>query len=197
MAPRHMQQRLLRLIGRLTVLGDVEFDELDLFHLEAMVDRLDRRVGLAGDCCGDDCGETPGTPSTGTFCCNSEASSEASWDWAPDSLDALPKEWTGSCLLAEVSRAAAEGTSSAPPGAPQVHTEAASRGETEFDTTDGGRLVATAQSVDVDIIVPEGVGEEDLVTVGYEGLQYEVRVPVGNKPGSTFRIALSYPPPSW
>mmetsp|Transcript_79053 Transcript_79053/g.249862 ORF Transcript_79053/g.249862 Transcript_79053/m.249862 type:complete len:228 (+) Transcript_79053:94-777(+) len=52
---------------------------------------------------------------------------------------------------------------------------------------------ATAATVEVDIAVPEGVAEGQLLTVDFGGMQYQVPVPPGFGPGSTFRVALQAP----
>jgi len=49
---------------------------------------------------------------------------------------------------------------------------------------------AAAGLVEVDIAVPEGVAEGHFLAVDYGGLQYQVPVPAGCGPGSTFRVAL-------
>lgn len=52
---------------------------------------------------------------------------------------------------------------------------------------------AAAQVVEVEVVVPERVGEGQLVTVTYGELLYQVLVPPGCFPGTTFRVALQVP----
>eukprot|EP00933_Yihiella_yeosuensis_P018431 TRINITY_DN15127_c0_g2_i4.p1 TRINITY_DN15127_c0_g2~~TRINITY_DN15127_c0_g2_i4.p1 ORF type:complete len:181 (+),score=36.50 TRINITY_DN15127_c0_g2_i4:113-655(+) len=48
--------------------------------------------------------------------------------------------------------------------------------------------------VEVDVTVPEGVGEGGLLAVEYEGVRYEVQVPPGIGSGNSFRVQLQIAP---
>lgn len=213
-APR--PQRLLRAIGRLAALDGKELNEADLVCLEAAIERVEggSRLDVAKLAHHNSAWGDPGTPSTGDFCCNSDAHSVASWGsdvthmddptaWLAGAARERPATAASAALPPGVAGAALRGQCWEPlePEAPKRRRSGAKgvpgaeQEATELRAGDTGPPApAPAPTVDVDVTVPEDALEEGTVSVDYGGFRYEVQVPRGCSKGSTFRVALLHPP---
>eukprot|EP00928_Gymnodinium_smaydae_P096681 TRINITY_DN8589_c1_g9_i1.p1 TRINITY_DN8589_c1_g9~~TRINITY_DN8589_c1_g9_i1.p1 ORF type:complete len:220 (-),score=51.45 TRINITY_DN8589_c1_g9_i1:226-885(-) len=201
------QHRLLRVIGRLAALSGRDLDGGDLARLEACVARLEK----PGSPCTPlsaafDCGLLPGSPF-------GDAAPDSNW-----SFDASPLSKSRRPTLlaspAEVSRSGGDDeilrpsptkvpkldlshlavplddqlATALPPDA-SATSPAPAPASADWACASGAGGAA-ADTVDVEVTVPDGSQEGGLLAVNYEGLNYEVPVPAGCRPGSTFCVAL-------
>eukprot|EP00928_Gymnodinium_smaydae_P069920 TRINITY_DN5377_c0_g2_i2.p1 TRINITY_DN5377_c0_g2~~TRINITY_DN5377_c0_g2_i2.p1 ORF type:complete len:247 (-),score=25.39 TRINITY_DN5377_c0_g2_i2:282-935(-) len=202
------QQRLLIAISRLAALGDRTIPEADLSCLEALTARMERRSTAGVN------GFRPTAEKPRDLVLQDDTDSDTGSDvsWASDdhgaddqadsvAFGALP---TMDGFLAsetspgDLSLTSREQMNDSCIDMANIHANCTVRDghPCEPDVSNLTRpscIVDDACSVDVDIVVPSGVSEGQHLSVDFAGSQYDVVVPAGCMPGSTFRMALLRP----
>lgn len=198
------QQRLLRVISRLSALGNRELPGETLARLEAVVSELESPAGLFTGLRKRDL-----YIGLGARDCISDTSSELSWASdlsAARAIDRSPlRELMGEALTPsfglqrweawktpqevhyEDSNETPEWTGGAAVPQPCFPEDSSLR----YALAEVAPPIAqAAPTVDIDVVVPHGVAEGWQMPVDYAGLRYEVTVPPGYTVGSTFRVTI-------
>eukprot|EP00928_Gymnodinium_smaydae_P069918 TRINITY_DN5377_c0_g1_i1.p1 TRINITY_DN5377_c0_g1~~TRINITY_DN5377_c0_g1_i1.p1 ORF type:complete len:250 (-),score=28.41 TRINITY_DN5377_c0_g1_i1:156-809(-) len=202
------QQRLLIAISRLAALGDRTIPEADLSCLEALAARMERKSMASVQ------GPVPTAEKPRDVVLQDDTDSATGSDVSYVSDDHGVDEQSESGAFGALPKNDAGLESKASPGDSSLKSReqtnesridmASSRSNCkESDErpreSDASHLTRRsnkaddARSVDVDITVPSGVSEGQHLTVDFAGAQYDVVVPIGCQPGSTFRMALFLP----